>query len=202
MFLFVLFKDKRKLNVTLPPFFLFSFLTASRAASPSRLPWRRETKKLFDRVVAVHFQTAYWHCISIALALAPPPPPFSSCTATSVSGPGSWGGRDYRVGGPAGTRESNWGPRTPPSAAAAVPPLADRWDHNPETSRGSEVACWLLGPSAPTPTGAAHERLTDATPPGSSLYSRLVLGFFPYFFWILSSWAAASVFNIRRFFVF
>ncbi|KAI3358342.1 hypothetical protein L3Q82_014779 [Scortum barcoo] len=58
------------------------------------------------------------------ITVAPPAAlPFSCCTATLVSGPGSL--EEACRSGPAGTREPNWGPRTPPSAATAVLPLAD-----------------------------------------------------------------------------
>lgn len=81
--------------------------------------------------------------IGIASKVAPPTAlPFSCCTATSVSGPSSPEGRCR--GGPAVTREPNWGPRMHPSATTAVLPLAERQDQNPVTSQGSEVARWLL----------------------------------------------------------
>lgn len=73
--------------------------------------------------------------IGIASKVAPPAAlPFSCCTATSVSGPGSLEGGC--LGGPAGTREPNWGPRTPPSAATAVLPLADGRIKTPWLARG------------------------------------------------------------------
>lgn len=73
--------------------------------------------------------------IGIASKVAPPAAlPFSCCTATSVSGPGSL--EEGCLGGPAGTREPNWGPRTPPSAATAVLPLADGGIKTPWLARG------------------------------------------------------------------
>lgn len=87
--------------------------------------------------------------IGIASKVAPPAAlPFSCCTATLVSGPGSL--EEGCRSGPAGTREPNWGPRTAPFAATAVPPLADGriktlWLARGQRSPGGCSACRARG---------------------------------------------------------
>lgn len=84
--------------------------------------------------------------IGFASKVAPPAAlPLSCCTATSVSGRVSLGGGAV-VAGPAASPQPNWGPRTPPSAAAAAPLLADGRFKSPGPARGQR---WAGGCAAP-----------------------------------------------------
>lgn len=106
------------------------FLTSNHATSTSRLLWHREMKKVWQG-----FHTFLNHLLALPQRLhLLLPSPSAAVQPHQCQAQVPW--RRAAAAGPAGTREPNWGPRTLPSAATAVLPLADGGIKTPWLARG------------------------------------------------------------------